>query len=112
MYDVSAMPVERRYSSALHAIRRGSFAYGARVIGSAISHRSESVGTAVNGSRIADDASGMSNMSDSEIPFQARIDEPSNPRPSARADSSTAELDSVTCSPVRTRSQNLTPPTF
>ena len=85
---VSAMPVERRYSSARFATRRGSFAYGSSVTGSAISQSSESVGTSVNGSRIAVDASGIRIMSLSSIPCQPRIEEPSKPRPSSNADSS------------------------
>ena len=39
-----------RYSSARFAIRRGSFAYGSRVIGSTTSQMIESVGASVNGS--------------------------------------------------------------
>ena len=52
-------------------MRRGSFAYGSRVIGSAISQTSESVGASVDGSRIALDASGISSMSDSGDPLPA-----------------------------------------
>ena len=101
------MFVERRYSSARRATPRGSFAYGARVIGSAISHTSESVGASVAGSRIAEDASGMSSMSESWIACQPRIEEPSKPRPSSNADSSKALIGSVTCCQVPSRSQNL-----
>src|SRR5437588_708738 len=53
---------------------------------------SDSVGASVNGSRIADEASGMSSMSDSEIPCQPRIEDPSKPSPSSNADSSNADL--------------------
>jgi len=67
---VSAIPVVSRYSSARFASRRGSLAYGSRVIGSAISQISESVDASVKGSRIADEASGISSMSDSEMPCQ------------------------------------------
>jgi hypothetical protein len=87
-------------------MRRGSFAYGSRVTGSAISQISESVGASVNGSRIAEDASGMSSMSDSEMPCQPRIEEPSNPSPSSNADSSNALIGSVMCCHVPRRSQN------
>ena len=106
-YIVSAIPVERRYSSARFATLRGSFAYGAYVPGSTISQTSDSVGTSVNGSRIAVDASGMRIMSLSSIPCQPRIDEPSKPRPSSNADSSRAPTGSVTCCHVPSRSQNL-----
>ena len=87
-------------------MRRGSFAYGCLVIGSAISQMSDSVGASVNGSRIAEAASGISSMSDSEIPCQPRIDEPSKPRPSSNADSSNARIGSVMCCHVPSRSQN------
>ena len=75
--------------------------------GSAISQISDSVGASVNGSRIADDASGISSMSDSEMPCQPRIEEPSKPSPSSNADSSNAEIGSVMCCHVPSRSQNL-----
>jgi hypothetical protein len=68
---------------------------------------SESVGASVNGSRSAEDASGISSMSDSEIPCQPRIDEPSNPSPSSKADSSNDVIGSVMCCHVPRRSQNL-----
>ena len=61
-----------------------------RVSGSRTSQRSESVGVSVNGSRIALVGSGISSMSDSLIPCQPRIEEPSKPRPSSNADSSNA----------------------
>ena len=107
MKAVSAIPVESRYSSARFARRRGSLAYGLRVIGSAISQISESVGASVKGSRIADEASGISSMSDSEIPCQPRIDDPSKPSPSSNADSSKADSGSVMCCHAPSRSQNL-----
>ena len=100
------MPVERRYSSARRATRRGSFAYGSRVSGSRISQTSESVGASVAGSRIAVSACGRSSMSDSEMPCQPRIEEPSKPRPSVNADSSSARTGSVMCCHVPSRSQN------
>ncbi len=100
------MPVERRYASARFATRRGSFAYGSSVTGSAISQRSESVGASVNGSRIAVDASGIRIMSLSAMPCQPRIEEPSKPRPSSKADSSNEPTGRVTCCHVPSRSQN------
>jgi hypothetical protein len=45
-------------------------------------------------------------MSDSEIPCQPRIDEPSKPSPSSNADSSNARAGSVMCCHVPSRSQN------
>ena len=74
--------------------------------GSAISQRIESVGASVNGSRIALAASGIRSMSDSEIPCQPRIEEPSKPSPSSKDDSSKAEIGSVMCCQVPSRSQN------
>ena len=46
-------------------------------------------------------------MSDSEMPFQPRIDEPSKPRPSSKASSSIADSGSETCCQVPSRSVNL-----
>ena len=74
--------------------------------GSAISQTSESVGASVNGSRIALAGSGISSMSDSEIPCQPRIEEPSKPSPSSKADSSNALSGSVMCCQRPSRSQN------
>ena len=48
----------------------------------------------------------MSSMSDSEIPCQPRIEEPSNPSPSSKADSSNALSGSVMCCQRPSRSQN------
>ena len=45
------------------------------------------MGASVAGSRIAELASGISSMSDSEMPCQPRIEDPSKPRPSSNADS-------------------------
>ena len=50
--------------------------------------------------------SGISSMSDSEISCQPRIEEPSNPRPSSKADSENAETGSVMCCHDPSRSQN------
>ena len=48
----------------------------------------------------------MSSMSDSEIPCQPRIEEPSNPSPSSKADSANADTGSVMCCHEPSRSQN------
>ena len=100
------MPVERRYSSARLATRRGSLSYGSRVIGSRISQTSDRVGASVNGSSMAVEASGMRSMSLSEMPCQPRIEEPSKPSPSSNADSSKPATGSETCCHVPSRSQN------
>jgi hypothetical protein len=100
------MPDALRYSSARRATPRGSFAYGSRVTGSAISQTSESVGVSVAGSRIALEASGMSSMSESWIACQPRIEEPSKPSPSSNAVSSNALTGRDTCCQVPSRSQN------
>jgi len=76
------------------------------VTGSTISHTSESVGASVAGSRIALAGSGIRSMSDSEMPCQPRIDEPSKPSPSSNASSSNEPIGSVTCCHVPSRSQN------
>ena len=68
---------------------------------------SESVGASVAGSMIALAGSGTSSMSDSEMPCQPRIDEPSKPRPSSNALSSNARIGSDMCCHVPSRSQNL-----
>jgi len=104
---VSAIPVERRYSSALAATRRGSPVYDSRVTGSTISQITDSVGVSQNGSRSAVDATGISSMSDSEMPCQPRIEEPSKPSPSSKASSPNALRGSVMCCQVPSRSQNL-----
>ncbi len=106
-HAVSAMPDRDRCSSASRATRLGSRAYGSRVSGSAISQTNETVGSAAKGSTIAVAGSGMSSMSDSSIPCQPRIDEPSNPRPSANESISSARMGIVTCCHVPSRSQNL-----
>jgi len=100
------MPLARRCSSARRATWRGSFAYGSRVTGSITSHTSESVGAAVAGSMIAVSACGIRSMSDSEMPCQPRIDDPSKPSPSSKADSSNARTGRVMCCHVPSRSQN------
>ena len=67
----------------------------------------ESVGDSQNGSSSADDAIGISSMSDSEMPCQPRIEEPSKPSPSSNASSPNALSGSVMCCQVPSRSQNL-----
>ena len=101
------MPVARRYSSARCATPPRVLGVGSRVIGSAISQTSESVGASVKGRGRRSAGSGISSMSDSEIPCQPRIEEPSKPSPSSNADSSKAVIGSVTCCHVPSRSQNL-----
>ncbi len=86
---VSAMPVDFRYASARLAIERGSREYACIVLGSSTSHCSSRVLSAVNGSMTALSGSGISTMSDSLMPFQPAIDEPSNILPSSNSDSST-----------------------
>ena len=103
---MSAIPVERRYSSARLATRRGSREYPSLVIGSAISQISDSVGASVPGSRMAEVGSGISSMSDSEMPCHPRIEEPSKPSPSSNAPASSARSGSVMCCHVPSRSQN------
>src|SRR5207247_5096419 len=50
---------------------------------------------------------GTSSMSDSEMPFQPLIEEPSKPSPLSNADSSSEVSGMVTCCHVPSRSQNL-----
>ena len=88
-------------------MRRGSRRYASPVVGSAISQTSESVGAAVNGSSTAVAGSGMSKRSLSAIPCQPRIDDPSKPSPSVKADVPNAPIGSVMCCQLPNRSQNL-----
>ena len=60
-----------------------------------------------NGSITAVDGSGIRIMSDSEISWKPRIEEPSKPRPSSNASSSSPWIDSETCCQVPGRSVNL-----
>src|SRR6201996_9119974 len=75
---VSATPVDFRYDSARLAIERGQREYACIVLGSSTSQLRISVGCAENGSISAVSASGISTMSESLMPFQPVIDEPSN----------------------------------
>src|SRR3989449_5567889 len=58
---------------------------------------STSVGTAVNGSIAALDASGTSSMSDSSIVWNPRIEEPSKPSPSSKMSSFSSEIGIEKC---------------
>src|SRR5215475_6629867 len=95
-YAVSATPLDFRYASARLATERGQRVYACIVDGSSTSHVRITVGTAANGSSTADSASGISTMSESLIPFQPAIDEPSNILPSSKNDSSTVREGNVT----------------
>ncbi len=79
----------------------GAFGDGARVAivacmvpGSRMSQRMISVGSSKNGSRTAVLASGISTMSDSLMPFQPPIEEPSNILPSSKKSAFTVSRDS------------------
>ena len=80
-YAVSAMPVERMYSSALAAMLRGSREYLSRVIVSITSQIRATVGCAGIGSITAVSMSGTSSMSDSWISWKPRRLDPSKPWP-------------------------------
>src|SRR5258708_35499584 len=81
--QVSAMPVDLRYFSALRMMLRGSREYGSLVIGSYTLQISDSVGYCVNGSSFAVVGSGTSSMSEALIGCQPRIGDPSSPEPSS-----------------------------
>src|SRR5207342_2177303 len=109
----SAMPLDLRYASARRATPRGSREYACMVAGSRMSQVSTSVGSAVNGSRKAVDASGNSTMSDWWMPFQPEMLEPSNILPSSNRLASMIDLGNVTwcCTPrmsAKRRSTNST----
>jgi hypothetical protein len=95
-YAVSATPEDFRYASARLPTERGQRVYACIVDGSSTSHVRISVGIAANGSSTALPASGISTMSESLIPFQPEIDEPSNILPSSNSESSTALTGNVT----------------
>src|SRR5512137_1059911 len=65
--------------------------------GSTMSQRRLSVVSSKNGSTTAVDGSGIRIMSDSWMPFQPAIDEPSKPLPSSKNASSTTRVGTVTC---------------
>src|SRR6185295_19940123 len=65
------------------------------------------VGCSWKGSITAVEGSGIRIMSDSEISWKPRIEEPSKPRPSSNASGSSPWIDSETCCQVPGRSVNL-----
>src|ERR1700728_1569952 len=67
------------------------------VVGSTTSQRILTVASSKNGSSTAVEASGIKIMSDSLIPFQPAIDDPSNILPSVKNPSSTRRVGTVTC---------------
>ena len=95
--DASPIPVDFRYSSARRATDRGSRSYPCIVLGSTMLHLRFTVTSSVNGSTTAVASSGIKIMSDSLIPFQPAIEEPSNIAPSAKNSLSTFEAGKVTC---------------
>ena len=95
--DVSPTPVDFRYSSARSATDRGSRSYPCMVLGSTILHLMFTVTSSVNGSTTAVESSGIRIMSDSLIPFQPAIEDPSNMAPSAKNSPSAFEDGNVTC---------------
>ena len=94
---VSPSPVEARKASARLAMLRGSRSYPCIVAGSTMSHRRMTVGSSVKGSKIAVLSSGIRIMSDSLMPFQPEIEEPSNILPPSKKSSSTALAGIETC---------------
>ena len=81
--------------------------------GSTTSQRRLRVVSSKNGSSTAVDGSGIRIMSDSWMPFQPAIEEPSKPLPSSKNASSTTRFGTVTCCSlplvsVKRRSMNLT----
>src|SRR6266436_6269445 len=69
---------------------------------------SERVGTAQNGSMKAVAGSGMASMSEASIDFQPRIDEPSNPKPSAKTSKVSSAIGQLKCCHVPNVSTNFT----
>ena len=67
------------------------------VIGSTMLAMTLTVGLAKNGSRRAVAGSGIASMSDSLMPIQPRIDEPSKPRPSSNVSSSQRSMGKEQC---------------
>src|SRR5487761_281604 len=67
------------------------------VVGSITSQRRLTVGSSKNGSIIALPGSGIRIMSDSLIPFQPAMEEPSNILPSSNSSSSTVCAGTLTC---------------
>src|SRR5690625_1269718 len=67
------------------------------VVGSTMLQRTITVGLSEKGSITAVSSSGIRIMSDSLMPFQPRMEEPSNIRPSSKNDSSTLLAGMLTC---------------
>src|SRR4029453_12669098 len=68
---------------------------------------SDRVGTAQNGSMKAVAGSGRASMSEASMLFQPRMEEPSKPRPSVKAASSSSEMGRLKCCQVPKVSTNL-----
>jgi hypothetical protein len=67
------------------------------VVGSTTSQRTSTVVSSKNGSMTAVEASGIRIMSDSLMPFQPAMEEPSNILPSLKSSSSRSRAGMVTC---------------
>src|SRR5450756_891403 len=87
---------------------RGSREYGSSVNGSTIEKFTTSVFCVRNGSTKALVTSGINPMSDSWMAWKPRIDDPSNARPSVKADSTNASTGMLKCCMTPGRSQNRT----
>src|SRR4030066_83097 len=84
------------------------------VLGSTMSQRMIRVGSSMKGSIMAVEASGIRIMSDSLMPFQPAIEEPSNILPSSKGEASTWWWGTETCCSlplvsVKRKSTNFTP---
>src|SRR5215831_10319440 len=91
-YDVSPMPVDLRYFSALAAMVRGSREYGCLVMSSTMSQVSDSVGSAKNGSIAALAGSGMKIMSEAWMGCHPRTELPSKKYPSLNTSACSLEM--------------------
>src|SRR5699024_6194848 len=98
--QVSAIPVDARYCSALRATLRGSRLNGSRVNGSWTKNLMFSVFDSRNGSIFAVARSGRRFMSDSSMVVNPRMEEPSKARPSSMASSSKASAGMLKCCSV------------
>jgi len=105
--QVSAMPVFFKYASALRATYRGSRLNSLPVTGSTTFAITLIVGLTKNGSIAAVAASGIASMSDSWMPIQPRIDEPSKPRPSVKVSASHRSMGKEQCCQLPSMSTNL-----
>ncbi len=106
MKQVSAIPDCFRCSSALRATWRGSRVNSFRLMGSTTLAITLTVGFAKNGSMRPVAGSGTAIMSDSWMPIQPRIDEPSNPRPSSKVPSSSTSTGNEQCCQLPSMSTN------